>query len=127
MMMKAELRIKNYETPSAARPIDVARALYATRGWDFEKTLLGYLRSDVGYVFHGPSFFALARPVMLANERAAWHVDVAVGRLETLLGMVPFDLPFISFHRDADGPLRIYETERLRKLAQQKIAKGKQE
>lgn len=104
--------------PKMARPIDVAAALYAERSWDFEKTLRGYLSSEVGYLLHGPSFFVLARPVMLESGAAAWHVDVAVGRLSYLLTLIPFDLPFISFHRDATGARRVYETARLRALAQ---------
>lgn len=107
------------------RPMEVARALYAERGWSFEDTLLEYLRSDVGHIYKGPAYFMLLRPVMLESGAAAWHVDVAVGKLETLLALMPFELPFISFHRAANGGLKVYETARLRARSRRSEAGGR--
>jgi len=89
-----------------------------------------------GYVLSFPQLFAMARPVRRdAEERwlaciphpfvnpDTWLVWSAAGHLDLLLSLLPYDLPYLAFHRGSSRrrgpqPLRVYPTQRVRALAQ---------
>lgn len=82
-----------------------------------------------GYVVGTPWLLALARPVDRRGDPGdivdpgrsydtfdCWHIYLAVGRLEDLVALLPYELPYISFERR--GRLIIHETGRFMKLCQ---------
>lgn len=95
-------------------PIDEARALCASLGYDFDAKRAEFERG--GYVYIGPDAVILARP-----EGNAWWVWLAIGRnaLQRFFALAPFCLPNVAFAREAKGrsETRVYSYSRIQTLA----------
>ncbi len=98
------------------RPIEIAAAHCREKGIEFEKLFLRYVFDPAGHMISNPFCFALARPGEL-ESRHVWLVDLAAGDLRHLLASLPFQLPFIAFHRNAESKLRVYPLDRFARLA----------
>ncbi len=98
------------------RPIEIAAAHCREKGIEFEKLFLRYVFDPACYMVSNPDCFLLARPVEL-ESRHAWLVDLAAGDLRQLISALPFQLPFIAFHRRAKPELRVYPRTRFVRLA----------
>jgi len=96
-------------------PIDEARALCASLGYDFDE-LRGEFDRD-GYTYTGPDAVILAKPV-----HDCWWVWLAVGHnaLYRFFALAPFCLPNVAFAREAKGrcETKVYSYSRLQTLAQ---------
>lgn len=55
-----------------------------------------YLREH--YVFSTPAFFLMMKP-----ERDGWYVAAFAGDMSKAWECLPYELPFVSFHRDRNG------------------------
>ncbi len=97
------------------RPIEMAVAHCREKGIMFEKLFLRYVFDPACYMVSNPACFALARPVEL-ESRHAWLVELAAGDVRQLLAALPFQLPFIAFHRNAESKLRVYRLDRFVRL-----------
>ncbi len=97
------------------RPIEIAAAHCREKGIVFEKLFLRYVFDPASYMISNPFCFALARPVEL-ESRPAWLVELAAGDLRQLISALPFQLPFIAFHRNAQSKLRVYRLDRFVQL-----------
>jgi hypothetical protein len=106
-------------------PYEQAKALYSTRPdmrleWDME------MHAANGYVFAGPEFFALIRPVnkswkpdSLANIRTTapqehadcWFVWLLCGSLKEAVKHLPYALPWVGFSQRGQ-PARFIELEK---------------
>jgi len=88
----------------------------------FEEMLGHYLKE--GFVFASPAYFVAAKAINLAKEgepqRPAWFIHAAVGALEHLVTLFPFQLPEIAFHRRYEVRRRVYPAQRLIQLARRK-------
>lgn len=86
-----------------------AAKLCTLRGASFRYELEAHLLH--GYVYSAPDYFAMARPVSRSinvgdleavhprEECDAWFIWLAVGDLQKLLKLLPFDLPWVGWHR----------------------------
>ena len=116
-MANDECRISNEAAPKTARAIELARALYAKHGGSLEQDIRSFGWPN-GIIVDEPDCFAIAYGTETPAGEWAWFVKTAVGDLAQLLAHVPFDLPFIAFHREKTGSrLKFYRTERLREIA----------
>jgi hypothetical protein len=143
--MNDKLPITNYELGAAApvaaapapSPWERARAVYAdgksprTFEWDL------ILHFEHGFVFSGPDYFLMGRPVNSASPVAyvlnpevnwpreecdCWHVWLSIcPNIETLRRLMPWPLPLVSFERG--GQVRFVETDRLTAFANPKLQK----
>lgn len=100
---------------------------------DFQADLGAHL--SYGYVISRPDLFAMLRPVRRDAPEAllskiewrfkspdSWLVWSVAGALPELLAHLPFELPWLAFHRGSarrrgPQPLKICRTERVRTLA----------
>jgi hypothetical protein len=94
-------------------PIEIAKALYEEHCDEpFEAALTRYFTSPSGAVVMGPTQFAMGCAIDF-DGKYAWFIDTAVGRLQDLVKLFPFPLPYIAFCRRVKGDkLKIYKTER---------------
>lgn len=111
--------------PLNMRPILIARSLYIRYGMiPFEQDLTAYLTD--GFVVSLPHCFAMGKVVDLApsdtngEPQPCWFVRIAVGNLQDLMKLLPFELPRIAFCRRNDGKMRVFSLQRLRRLAKVK-------
>lgn len=49
----------------------------------------------------------------LTNNHDAWHVVYASGGIETILGLTPYPLPKLIWHRNRDERTRTYDFDKL--------------
>lgn len=110
-------------------PIDLARHVYRSEpcARTFEQDLAWHL--DNGFVFARPDFFVMGRPV---NRHASpslivgqyrfpsatadcWHVYLMAGNVARAWGMLPWELPWVSFERS--NVLRFHRLEAIRRLS----------
>lgn len=103
---------------------DEAREFYLLHTeLNFEDDLLEYLKD--GYVFSGPTFFALARIHNIAPEdtnlvQPAWFIRCAVGDLLDLLRQMPVHFEFMVWCRNNEEhgqKLRQWKTTEVFRLA----------
>ena len=120
------------EAPAIERAYKAWRDAGSLRS--FEADLWAHMHT--GIVVSCPALFAMARAVEFrAGENAmrdfarnfdtpdTWLVWSAAGNLLALLELMPYDLPYLAFHRGSERrrgpqPLRSYPTARVRTLAQ---------
>lgn len=97
-------------------PIDEARALCASLGYDFDAKRADFERGG-GYVYTGPDAVILA---MATGD--CWWVWLAIGRnaLQRFFALAPFCLPNVAFAREAKGrcETKVYSYSRIQTLAQ---------
>lgn len=106
-----------------------AKKMYEARGLNFEQDLGHYLTQ--GIVVSQPDRFLMAKPVRKEigekdwhpETPDCWHVHIAIGKgcLRWFFEQAPFFLPFVSFSRskcrDGGKMLRVYPTEKLKRIA----------
>lgn len=86
-------------------------------GWPFVALVEAHALHG-GYVFITPDCFLMGRPIRrdwpskdianpakVASDPDCWHVWLMAGELSALLALIPYPLPFVSFHRR--GVLRV--------------------
>lgn len=93
-------------------PIEQARQIYIADPLcerDFDADLAFYKRH--GYVFDTPELF-----MMGAQRGNAWRIHVAAGQcgLHKFLELMPYELPFVEWHRRGDR-FRRYSIETIRR------------
>ncbi len=98
------------------RPIELAAAHCHEKGIVFEDFFVKYLANPNGFLVSNPLCFALGRPAEMEDGAHGWMVDLAAGSLQTLVAQLPFNLPFIAFHRNFGEKLRVYPLERFKRL-----------
>jgi hypothetical protein len=101
------------------KPVEIAQWVYRYIGHNedtFAKELWEHLFD--GIVYSSPTYFAMARAVILDDGRMAWHINSAVGNLPELLKLFPFPLPFIAFYRYGSEKLRVLPFNRFEKLTE---------
>lgn len=111
-----ELPIADGRLPIAekATPLELAKALYAKHGLNFQQDLEYHL--EFGVVAAMPTCFAMgtAADIQLPSNQGgdrspAWFIKVATGNLQHLTQLIPFPLPFIAFHRwKSEDPTRLH-------------------
>lgn len=123
------------------RPIELAKSMMRDKGIDFEKSLMEHMGSALAAVIIRPDLFAMGYvremehcALVERTESASaaptnfqpinsqlplgWNITMAVGDLRKLVGVLPFELPFIAFTRHkGSGRYRIYRTDRFLKLS----------
>ena len=92
-------------------PAEQAKSICEAAGDNFREVMEAHLLR--GYVFSGPDYFLLGRPVaralgggVLARRDAApdaWFVWVGVGEAARLLALMPFPLPWLGWYRGGRG------------------------
>lgn len=90
-----------------------AAELCRRRGGSFREELEAHLLN--GWVFSTPEAFVMGRPVSRSgavddlsvihppDECDAWYVWLGVGPAMRLLSFMPYDLPWIGWHRQGRG------------------------
>ncbi len=109
-------------------PFDQARAVYRKERCrrTFEEDLHAHLVG--GFVFSTPDFFVMGRPVVsvappiaITDPRVSfarsdcWHVFLLAGDIRKAWGIVPYDLPMMSFERKNE--LRFYPMTVIRRAS----------
>ena len=110
------------------RPLELARRVYdlepcARTFWeDVDWHLLN------GFVFSTPDFFVMGRPVISSAEQSkivglhlfppglcdCWHVYLQAGDMSRAWGMLPWELPLVSFERN--NVLRVHHLASIRRF-----------
>lgn len=81
-----------------------------------------------GYTITSPDYIAFARPCRESNHEEftedghdAWFIELVVGngRIDELLGKIPFPLPRIGWRRGLKGKdnVRFYDLAKLKKIS----------
>jgi hypothetical protein len=107
--------------PRRPTAIELAHACY--KKWkgmaSFQEDLTHYLL--YGVVISHPTLFGMAKVIDLAEPGAArepaWFVRFACGDLVDLLSSLPCHLPKICFCRNNKGAIRVYNLDKLFRLA----------
>jgi hypothetical protein len=126
---ETESHTMNTHTLCQMSPLMMARLVYQKEecARTFEEDLKWHLEN--GFVFSRPDFFVMGRPVRSWDRQElitglyrfpsgqcdCWHVYLMAGNVARAWGMLPWDLPTISYERN--NVLRFHRLASMRRLS----------